>query len=148
MGEREPVGAQLEIAEEEQVEIDRPRPVARAAECPPMLGLDGLAEVEQLLGGERGSDANGGVEEVRLVEDLTDRLGLVERRNRLDDDAVLAEVGDRPPEVGLAVADVRSEPDVAGSLRALPPAQTPSSSSDSRSRERSRVTSTPASCTG
>jgi hypothetical protein len=113
-----------------------------------VLGLDRLAEIEQRLGCEGGPDADHGVEEVGLIEDLPNRLGLVERRDRLDGDSLLSQVADRPREMGLPVPDVRSEPDVADPLGALPLAQTPSSSSGSRSRARSSVTSTPASCTG
>ena len=46
--QREPLGAQLEVAEQEQVDVDRPRPVAGAAEDASVLGLDRLADVEQL----------------------------------------------------------------------------------------------------
>ena len=96
MRQREPLGAQLDVAEEEQVEVDRPRAVARAAEVPAVLGLDRLADVQQLLGLERGPHPDRGVEEVGLVEDLPDRLRLVERGDRLDLDPVFAQVGDRP----------------------------------------------------
>jgi hypothetical protein len=141
MGKRQAVGAQLDLAEQQQVDVDRPGTVAWAAEGAPALSLDRLADVEQLLGIQCGADADGCVEEVRLVEDLADGLGLVERRDRLDRYTMLAEGLNRRPQLRLAVADIGAEAEVAGP-------QTPSSSSGSRSIDRSRVTSTPASCTG
>ena len=81
---------------------------------PAALGLDRLAEVEQLLRLELGADPDGGVEEVGLVEDLADRLGLVGGGDRLDLDPALAQQLDRGPQVAVAVADVRAEPQVAG----------------------------------
>ena len=141
----EAVGAQLDLAEEQQVDVDRPGPVARTAEGAAVLSLDRLADAEQLLRLERSPDPDHRVQEVRLIENLAHRLGLVQRGDRLDINPVPAQVLDRPPQVGFAIADVRAEAKVAG-----PPAlaQTPSSSSGSRSMDRSRVTSTPASCTG
>ena len=117
-----------------------------------MLDLDPLAEVEQLFGLERGTDADGGVEEVRLVEDLPDRLGLIGGGDRLDLDPMTSKVLDRPPQMLLALADVGAETDVADPLGAVGRlgAQTPPSSSSmsiSRAVVRSRVNSTAASCT-
>jgi hypothetical protein len=57
---------------------------------------------------------------------------------------MLAQALDRPAQVRLTVADVRAEAEVADPAAVR---QTPSSSSDSRSRDLSKVTSTPASCT-
>ena len=79
MRKREPIRDELDVAEQEQVHVDRPRPVARAAEVAAGLRLDLLAEVEQNLGFAPGPDPNRRVEEVRLVEDLADRLRLVGR---------------------------------------------------------------------
>jgi hypothetical protein len=140
MGKREALGAQLEIVEEQEVDVDRAGAVTGPAEGAAVLGLDRLAEVEQLFGLERGPDPDGGVQEVGLVEELTHRLRLIERGDRLHLDAVLPQIVDRPAQVRLAIADVRAEAEV--------PGQTPSSSSGSRSMDRSKVTSTPASCTG
>ena len=53
--------------------------VARAVEHSPHLGLDRLADVEQLLRLARRQDAHRRVEKVGLVEDLADRLCLIER---------------------------------------------------------------------
>jgi hypothetical protein len=154
VGQRESLGAHLDLAEEQQVDVDRPGPVAGAAEGAAVLGFDLLADGEELIRFERGPDSDGGVEEVRLVENLAHRLGLVQRGDRLDLNAVFAQVLDRPVQLGLAIADVRAEAEVAQPLKgravARPRirAQTPSSSSGSRSIDRSRVTSTAASWTG
>ncbi len=123
--------------------------MAGPREGPSVLDLDPLAEVEQLLGLERGADADGGVEEVRLVEDLPDRLGLIGGRDRLDLDPMASKVLDRPAQVLLALADVGAETDVADPLGRLGAQTPPSSSSMSISRAvvRSRVNSTAASCT-
>ena len=148
MRERQPLAGQLELPEQEQVEVDRPGPVAGTGKGAPVLDLDRLAGVEQLLGTERGSHPGGGVEEVRLVEDLSHRLRFIEGGDRLDLNSLSGEVLERATEVGLPVPDVRTEPDVSDPLspgNAL--AQIPCSSPGSRSIEPSRVTSTPASST-
>jgi hypothetical protein len=111
--EPEPVVPELDVAEEEHVHVDRPRAVAGPAERPAELGLDDLAGVEQLERLELGADARRGVQEVRLVEDLADRLRLIQGRDGLDRDRVLREQLERPFEVPLAVADVRAEAEVA-----------------------------------
>jgi hypothetical protein len=148
MRESQPIRSDLDVPEQEQIEIDRARPMARSTERAPVLGLDRLAEVEELIGLERSPYPYGGIEKVGLVEELAHRLGLIQRGNRLDVHPAFPQILDRAAQVGFAIADVRSEPDVADSLRILSGAQTPSSSSDSRSSERSTVTSTPASWTG
>ena len=54
--DRQALGGVLEVSEQQHVDVDRARAVARAAEHPPLLDLDRLADVEQLLGLERGAD--------------------------------------------------------------------------------------------
>jgi hypothetical protein len=146
VGKRQALGAQLDPAEQEQVDVDRAGTVARATEDAPVLDLDRLADVQQRLGIELRPDAHRRVEEVGLIEDLPNGLGLVDRRDGLDVDAVIAQVVDRAPQMRDAVAEVGAEPQIPDVVAG--PAQTPSSSSDSRSSERSSVTSTPASWTG
>src|SRR5919202_1091992 len=64
----QPLGGVLEVAEQQDVDVDRPGAVADAAlEVAAQLALDRLAGVEQLLGAELGLDAQAGVEEARLV---------------------------------------------------------------------------------
>jgi hypothetical protein len=117
-----------------------------------VLDLDPLAEVEQLLGLERGADTDSRVEEVRLVENLPDRLSLIDGGDGLDLDPMASKVLDRPTQMLLALSDVGAETDVADPLGAFGRlgAQTPPSSSSmsiSRAVVRSRVNSTAASCT-
>ncbi len=69
----------LELVQQQQVDVDHPRPVADAAGGAADVALDLLAGIEQLLGVERGLDPQAGVEEVGLVEHQADRLGLVHR---------------------------------------------------------------------
>src|SRR3954454_11150806 len=146
--EGEAGGAHLEVAQEEQVDVDRPRAVTGSSGGTAVLRLDGLAEIEKRLGTEGGADPNGAVQEVGLIEHLPHRLGLIERGDRRHLDPSVSQVVDRPAEVGFAVAEVRAEAEIADSRDAPRRAQRPSSSSDSRSSERSTVTSTAASCTG
>ena len=108
--------------------------------CSASIALQTSSSSSGLQGGPH---PDGGVQEVGLIEDLPDRLGLIERGHRIHGDRMRRQVLDRPAEVGFPVADVGAQAEVAQHFRG----QTPSSSSDSRSRERSSVTSTPASCT-
>lgn len=153
MWQGEPLGLQLEVAEQEQVEVDRPRAVPGPGEGAAVLDLDPLADVQQRLGLDSGADAGDGIEEVRLIEKLPHRLGLVQRGHGLDIDPVAAQILHGAAEMGLAVAEVRPQPDVADAVTGRGPAQTssPSSSSPSPaslSSPRSSVTSTTASSTG
>ena len=113
MREGQPLGAELEIAEQEQVEIDRPRPMADAPGETPLRPLDRLADVEQGLGPDVGLHLHAGVEELALIEHLTHRLCLVHRGGRGHDDAVLRQGRDGGLEVAPAIAFVRAEAEVA-----------------------------------
>ena len=106
----ETVGRELEVAEQQQVDVERPRAVPGSVELAATSGLDLLAEVEQGLGLEPGADPDRGVEEVGLVEHLADRLGLIGGGDRLDLDPGRLQCLDRGEEVGPAVADVRPRP--------------------------------------
>lgn len=101
---------ELEVAKEQQVDVKGARAVARAVEGPAALRLDRLAQVEERLRLQARAYADGRVEEVRLVENLADRLGLVERRDRLYLDAVPAKPFDGRAEMDLPGPDVRAEP--------------------------------------
>jgi hypothetical protein len=109
---REAIGRQLEVADEEQVDVEGARPVTRPAGHSPALDLDRLAHVQELGWPERGAHPGDRVQEVPLVEHLPDRLGLVQGRDRLNLDATLAERGERRPKVALAIADVRAQAQV------------------------------------
>src|ERR671930_1359314 len=73
VGKRQPIGCELEIAQQEQVQVEGTRAMALPAEHPPVFDLDRLAENEQGLRLQLGTDPERGVQEVGLVEDLADR---------------------------------------------------------------------------
>ena len=50
MWQGQPVGLQLDVAQQQQVQVDWPRRVSGAREVAPQLGLDVLADVQQLGG--------------------------------------------------------------------------------------------------
>jgi hypothetical protein len=99
MGQRQALGGKLEIAEQEQVDVEWAWAMARSVEGAAAGDLDLLAEIEQRFGLEIGADADRRVEEVGLIEHLSNRLGLVGRRDRLDLDPALAQHLDRRPQV-------------------------------------------------
>ena len=74
--------------------------------------LDFLADVEQLLRGELGVDRHGGVQEVRLVEDLALGRGLVHGRLGHHLHAAAAQLVHGRPQVGAPIPYVRAEPEV------------------------------------
>ena len=55
----QPLVLELDLAQQQQVDVDRPGPMAQGAEVAPHLGLDRLAGIEQLQRLERGGDAGG-----------------------------------------------------------------------------------------
>src|SRR5262249_6816552 len=89
MRQDETLGREREIAEQEQVDVERAGAVARGVERATTGSLDLLTEVEQRFGLQLGADADRGVEEVGLVEDLADRLGLISGGDRIDLDTTL-----------------------------------------------------------
>jgi hypothetical protein len=118
--DREALGGVRLVAEEQHVDVDRARGVADGArEVAAELRLDRLARVQQLLGSERGLDAQARVEERWLVEDLADRVGVIGRGAGEDDRTVVGERVDRGLEVGAPVADVRAQAEVAPHASAL-----------------------------
>ena len=137
MRERQPLRAQLELAEQQHVDVERPRPVARGPEHPPVLDLDRLADVEQAVGGQLGVDARRRVEKVGLVEHLSDRRGLVHGRHGVHVDAMARQRLDACAQVRRPVPLVRPQPKVTNQLS--------SASSSPPSAGRSWVTSTAAS---
>jgi hypothetical protein len=113
MREHEPARAVLDVPEQQHVDVDRARAVANAAGRTAEVTLDTLGRVQQLLGTERGPHAEGGVQEIRLVEHLPLRGGLVDRGHRLDQHLVEHERVARRPEVPQPVALVRAQAEVA-----------------------------------
>jgi hypothetical protein len=94
------------VAEEEEVEVERPRSVlAGDADAAEAL-LDGEQAVEELACPERRLERDGTVEEARLPADA-DRLRFAKRRDGDDLDSFLrSERVDGCAEGGLTVAEV------------------------------------------
>jgi hypothetical protein len=113
VGKREPLGAELEVAEQQHVHVDRTRPVANASGGAAELALDGLALVEQLLRAKRRAHAQAGVQEVRLVFDLALRRRLVHGRGRQHLHPAPAERITRGAQVRQPVSLVGAQPEVA-----------------------------------
>ena len=89
---------------------------ARAARRPPRgpsSRSTALHASSSASGLELRLDPHDRVEELRLVEHLADRLGVVDRRRRQHAHAVRGQRVDRGLQVRAAVADVRAEPEVA-----------------------------------
>jgi len=101
-----------EVAVEEEIEVHRARSEAR----PGPLASKGAFHAEKALEKrarlEIRLERGGAVQEPRLVE-IADGLGLAQGRHRDDLDArVLGEELERPPQRGLAIAEVRAESNV------------------------------------
>lgn len=82
---------ECQLVEEQQVEVDGARAVARPNPSAAELPLDCEERAQELLRRERGVHRDGGVEEPRLLEE-PDRVGLANARHREDLDSGL------PPE--------------------------------------------------
>ena len=96
---------------EEKVEVDRARPEPRPRALAPERALDGEQAFEEVAGREIRLDEAGGVQKPRLV-DVPDRVGVLEPGDRDDANVRAVEQLERAPEVALALAEVRPEPDV------------------------------------
>src|SRR5581483_12113859 len=107
----EPGLADLPVAVQQQVQVDRarpePRPAPRAAETP----LDREQPVEEFACGQAGLDGGGRVQEARLLGE-PDRRRVAEGRDADDLDARLGrELLERRSQHGLAIAEVRPQAD-------------------------------------
>jgi hypothetical protein len=99
------------VAEDEEVEIDRPGPPPLPALSPePSLDLE--QHPEERVGRQVGLDPGGGVEKAGLGGD-PDRLGLVNRRDGRHPHALLEQL-QRLPKRRVAIAEVGTERDVRG----------------------------------
>ena len=118
MRKRQPLRGVFERVEQQHIDVDRPRSVPGSARRATELAFDLLAGVQQLLGPERRLDPDARVEEILLIEYLSDRLGLVHRGGGQHPDAVFRQAVDGSLQVGPPVADVGPQPQVAnGHLR-------------------------------
>src|SRR4051812_14640493 len=93
-------------AVEEQVEVDRPRPVAGAAALAAELPPDLQQELEQNARRQLGVELRDRVQEPRLIL-VAPRVRLDDRREPVDADQL-----GRCPDRRFAVAEIRTEPDV------------------------------------
>lgn len=99
------------VAEEKQIEVDRSRPEAGPVAGAPELKLDRQQALEKLARTELGLDSRRGVQEARLVE-KPDGFGLHERRDgRNLGRGVGIESGKCPPQIALAVTEIRAQAD-------------------------------------
>src|SRR5919108_3249810 len=113
MGKGQPRRAQREITEQENVHVDRARPMAGTSRRASELALDRLASGEQLLRTELRLNSQARVQEVGLIEHLALGSGLVHRRRSCDRDAAASQSVARLAEVAEPVALVRAEAEIA-----------------------------------
>ncbi len=109
VGKREERGAAAATAVRQEIEVDRARPLRRAAHAAER-GFDAEERAEKRFRGQRSLDQGGGVEEARLRG--ADGIGLDE--GGASHDARAGEAGDRRErflEKLPSVAQVRAEPD-------------------------------------
>src|SRR4051794_22032966 len=112
MRQREACFFEDDVFDEQGIEIDRPWGLRLARSNAPELLLDLEQCLQELCRREGGAHRGRAVEESRLVE-ITDRIGLAERRDRHDLDAAsLVEELDGALERRSPIAEVRSEADV------------------------------------
>jgi len=126
MGHPQPGLVDLGVPEQEQVEVQRPRPLRRhALAAPAEPALDGEQPVEQLPPREARLELGGAVQEARLV-DVADRVGLAEGGDGDDlDPGLVGERVDGAAQRALAVAEVRAECDEGARYRARLPVRWP-----------------------
>ncbi len=119
MGYGETLVAVLDPAQQEDVDVDRPRGVTAWVRAAAELALDGLAGVEERRGLETGLDLETRVEEVVLAGGFVLRLGLVGTRGGQNADVgPRVEAVARRPQARPPVAGVRAEPQEAATGRA------------------------------
>ena len=102
------------VSEQQDVDVDRARAVADAVRISPELPLEGLDDIEQLQRLEAGAHPQAGIEERRLVCDLADGLGVIERGAREHLDARAGERVDGRLQLRAPLAHVRAEPEQTG----------------------------------
>lgn len=100
---------ELEVAEQQQVDVDWARAVAYAAGLAPEVALQALEEIEQGERLERCLDAQAGIQEGRLVEDLANGIGVVHRGGAQHAHAGARQRVDGGLQMAATVADVGAE---------------------------------------
>jgi hypothetical protein len=113
VGNRQPRLVDLLVAEEQQIEVDRPRPVPRPlATNAPESRFDRQEAVEQRTRLKVGLDGGGTVQEGRLVL-VPDGLRLAQRRDCDDVDSRLAaQQIEGGGDARIALAEICSDADV------------------------------------
>ena len=96
------------VVEQQHVDVDQRAARGGAAGARPTSRSTALQASEQLLGPVVGPDPQAGVEELGLVEDQPDRLGLIDRRGGQHLTPWPASAA-RQPEMRAPVTDVRSQ---------------------------------------
>ncbi len=113
MGKRQTTEVGDFVADQQNVDVDRPGGVAGPAGFATELALDRLAGGQQLEWLERCLDPQSGITEVSLVGDLPDRLGLVDGRASDDRDPLRAiDQGACRPDVFQPIPNVGAKPQV------------------------------------
>src|SRR5579875_2373608 len=107
--EPEPLRFVLAVVQQQDVDVDHARAVAGAAGGPADLSLDRLAGVEQFQRSVSGLDLEAGVEELRLIEDQADRLGVVGGGGAQDTHPMSRKRVHRRLQVRTPVTEVRSD---------------------------------------
>jgi hypothetical protein len=97
---------EYKVAEQQQVNVERPRAVARAVWVAAKIKFDLLYDIEQLDWPKGGANLKTGVKKVRLVKDLADRLCLPNRRRRDHLHSSSAQACDASFHLSTAVAQV------------------------------------------
>src|SRR4051794_30700806 len=111
LGMRHPVIGLVDAGplQDENVDVDRPRCMARGVGIASQLDLYLLCGGQQLIGIELRLDLDAGVEEVVLTDGARLRLGFVDRRHRARAYATGPKGGDAGAQVRHPVADRRPE---------------------------------------
>ena len=112
MGQREPLRNELHVAEQQHIDVDHPRPMAHPAGRPADETFNLLARVEQLERLKSRLDPHARVEELGLVKDEPDRLGVVHGRGGEHLHSMRRQLTDRCGQVLQALADVRAESEI------------------------------------
>jgi hypothetical protein len=123
LGVRDVVGRRLDrrALDQQYVDVERPRRVARRVQIAAQRDLDPLRGCEQRLGVELGLDGDARVQEVALTDGAGLRLGFVDVRAGADGDPVASERITTRSEVRKPVADVGPEPEPGSQTAPLTP---------------------------
>jgi len=118
MGKRQVNGAQDEIADEEQVEVEGPRSLVDLSST--TQGVFNLeAEMQEIVRFQGGAKEGDGVQKIRLVGDGSNGGALIERGDALDKDPRTAKRSETLSQDRLATSKVRSETEINRALHGM-----------------------------